>query len=749
MMEWEKTAAQDWSLPDYGRDENGRGPAIIATIETPLIPDLISITPPPPSTNPSPTNEGAPYEARYEQPTRSSQPSKKAPISGEPVDGFQQQAAHAAAPAFNDSPARKRWREGRKPDASIRLPEEINRAKPYFGEKTPSIALMKSLAHFRERDEVLKRIAQLTGVFMKRDSQHDQSLCIWGEPEQVRAAKTLLMRLLEWFYCQNPVDGQRSWAKIHPEYEQDIQKMLQVMAIKNEEASLRGKPTTTTSESQLTGFIVKRVYIWPKDGPTAQEELGNHLEKLDLIRKEFGVHMYLEEGSTDNICISGEKDTDMEQIIVRLQRLWKTTMAKTNTRIKAYIVEPPTKDIARNTVILVKTGKIALPFLHGTQHRLMRAKHNQKHDNTNDVQRNNSQLLLSSFQEALSHANLFAGYLRMRVHFGSFVLDRFRAADNGQKAYGLEEFREMVLLERARGRLVPGLKISGEQLLFRCMSATSVFEPVDSSYRLKELKGIIPTYSASFQFSGATNSPFRLEVDFRRRSTETEKVYHRWFKTHDEQSQNARVLPVQLGVMDFIRSDWQADIELFEPLHNDQMSDNLGSFLHSIRFDNKLRVHGMATNSRKKVLFNNDAPVSHFIEKSAIQLNVKGTKYVLELARFDRYTRRTLGWTTTPDVAWGATLFNPGWDAALGASIRSFATDPKDTARRVGDFETFFPRSAASLDGENEGFWEYLKLVHDLSGLLGLSKQEFERLSESSIKQGMAGLMDVELGMLF
>lgn len=198
------------------------------------------------------------------------------------------------------------------------------------------------------------------------------------------------------------------------------------------------------------------MYTWPKDGPTAQEELGNHLEKLDLIRKEFRVHVYLEEGSTDNICISGRKDTDMEQIIVRLQRLWKTTMAKTNTRIKAYIVEPPTKDITRNTVILVKTGKIALPFFHATQHCLLGAKHDQKRDNIDDVQRKNSQLLLSSFQEALSHANLFAGYLRMRVHFGSFVMDRFRAPDNDQKGYGLEEFREMVLLERARGRLVPG-----------------------------------------------------------------------------------------------------------------------------------------------------------------------------------------------------------------------------------------------------------------------------------------------------
>ena len=89
-----------------------------------------------------------------------------------------------------------------------------------------------------------------------------QSLLIWGEPEQVKAAKSLLMRLLELFYCQNPVDGQRNWARIHPECEQDIQKMLQALAIKNEEASLRGKPTIATSESHVSGiFIIRECFM--------------------------------------------------------------------------------------------------------------------------------------------------------------------------------------------------------------------------------------------------------------------------------------------------------------------------------------------------------------------------------------------------------------------------------------------------------------------------------------------------------
>jgi hypothetical protein len=198
------------------------------------------------------------------------------------------------------------------------------------------------------------------------------------------------------------------------------------------------------------------VYTWPSDGPTAQEELGNRLEKLDLIRTEFKAHLYLQEDSNDKICISGGSDADTEQIIIRMQALWKATMAKASTRIKAYIVEPTTKYTVREAVILVKSGNLALPFLHGAQQRPLEAKNHEKRENVDDIQRNNNQLLLSSFQKALSQANLFAGYLRMRVHFGSFVMDRFRGPSNGQKSYGLDEFREMVLLERSRGQLVPG-----------------------------------------------------------------------------------------------------------------------------------------------------------------------------------------------------------------------------------------------------------------------------------------------------
>lgn len=62
----------------------------------------------------------AQFEAITELPARPIQSPKQAPTSGEPVDDFQQQTAQTG-PTLNDSPGKKRWREGRKPDGMINI----------------------------------------------------------------------------------------------------------------------------------------------------------------------------------------------------------------------------------------------------------------------------------------------------------------------------------------------------------------------------------------------------------------------------------------------------------------------------------------------------------------------------------------------------------------------------------------------------------------------------------------------------
>ncbi|KAJ5777316.1 hypothetical protein N7520_000562 [Penicillium odoratum] len=735
-MEWEKTAALDWNLPAYGRIDSKR-PLSTISDEAATTPDLISTTPPPspPLPNENATHDNAPFPL----PSRLPFPTRQSVISGK-----QRMIEQRAAPETDDpqdNPAKRRWRQGQAADAVVRLPEEAVNTRFIHRNDATSNALVKSLADGKERGRVLERIAQATDTHIVPGFSGGRVLLIWGTAAQVAQAKAIISKMIEQIFCR--VDGRRRWSKIHPEYVEDLEKILLERAIKTHLASLREQPATDSPESPT-------VFNWPNDGPTIQEGLGNYLEKLDSIREEFQVHIYMEEASADKICISATVDTDMEQILARLQDLWKSTVAKLDTRIKAYILEPPSIDTMREKVVLVKSGRLALPLLQISQQHLLHESPQPQCVDIDVIRKKNNELLLSSFRNAFSKADLFAGHLRMRVHFGSFVMDRYREPGGGQKAFGLDEFRDMILLDRARGRLVPGLKISGEELISRCMSATSLFQPVNTSYTLSEIKDIMPTYAARFEFSGVTNSLFCLEVDFRRRSTEIEKGCHRWFNVHDEDNGQMRRLPLQVGVMNFLRSDWQGDIEIFEPLHNDQTNEKLVNFLHSIRFNNRPKMHGMATKPQKKVMCAPVAPLSGYTEKSAIQLLVKGTKYVFEMARFDRYTQSLGAWSSTPTVSWGASLFDPSWDAALGADIKSYATDPKYTANQLGPFECFFPpQNAPVTEGDNKGFLQYIEIVYKISDLLGLSEDEFEKLTEDSIKLRLAELIDVDLGMLF
>lgn len=188
---------------------------------------------------------------------------------------------------------------------------------------------------------------------------------------------------------------------------------------------------------------------------------------------------------------------------------------------------------------------------------------------------------------------------------------------------------------------------------------------------------------------------------------------------------------------------------MFEPLHGDEVQENLTEFLRTVRFDNRIRVHGMTVAPRRKVLFDPNSPVASFIEKASVQLKIKRTNYVFELARFDRYTRTPSGWTTVPTVSWGATLFDPNWDIVLGSGLNLDENSPKEPEKYVGHFRSFFPcKDRTGPDSEEHGFWELIGIVDKVSGLLGATEDAPEG-SSTDLGEMNSELLSAELGMLF
>lgn len=140
----------------------------------------------------------------------------------------------------------------------------------------------------------------------------------------------------------------------------------------------------------------------------------------------------------------------------------------------------------------------------------------------------------------------------------------------------------------------------------------------------------------------------------------------------------------------------------------------------------------MTAPPRRKVIFPDSAPVSRFIEKTAIRYRLKRTQYILEIARYDEYMRTAVPAfpgqnpptlmgriSEMPLTSWGASLFDSNWDNLLG----QHANLPAGLSTRyTPNLDTFFPPKVQSDTTESpQGFWEFIGLVKQVAGLLGSS----------------------------
>ncbi|KAJ5279779.1 hypothetical protein N7478_005151 [Penicillium angulare] len=749
-MEWENVAARGWALPGYGNEAGADPLTPNVPTATAISQNLVSPTTPYMITNRYITREEpSPLGPHVSRRTGEAVTLESVPQSRR----FQRvvEDRSRTSQLLEVSPAQRKWQEGHESDAVVRLPTRAPSIQQLLRRDTKSLELAANLSHSDGREKFLDKISQSTGTFIKQEP--GRCLRIWGDADSVAKTKKILQGLVDPFYEKtekNAPDARGHWLKIHPSGTTEVvEKKARIgRAMREAESELREEPKSGQIKNKASNY--RCMFIWPQDGPTLQESFGDKLEALDSIRKAFKVHVYLQKDVDDCITVCGSEETNMSFIAKQLREKWKAAVAKADIRIKVYLVELPKGSTMQSQVKIVKKKRFALPILHQRVPRSSPTTRKEEETITH-FQQKNDEILLRSFQKALSKAHFFAGRLRMRIHFGSFLMDHYRKPKDGESLYSLEEFQEMIMNERAIGRLVPGLKLSGEELLSRCLSASSLLESTSPLSTLSGIKTTFPTYSANFEFSGKTESQFRLEVDFKHRSLELEQQRHRWFKVHEE-AENPRRLVLQAGVMDFARCDWQGDIELFEPLNDDDIQVNLTEFLKTVRFDNRIHVHGMALVPRRKVLFDWKAPVASFVEKASVQLKIKGTSYVLEVARFDRYTSTSSGWerTASPTVTWGATLFDPYWDIVLGSGLNMEGNAPRRPEKYMGNFRSLFPpRANMSPDNDEGGFWDLIGFVDKVSELLSATKDVREGPSSDLDKDINPELLDVELGTLF
>ena len=204
------------------------------------------------------------------------------------------------------------------------------------------------------------------------------------------------------------------------------------------------------------------LFLWPVDELPIDSSLGPNLEEFDPIRREFQCHIHVYGEDREYIRVDGYDHDIMRTIVQRFRAKWAQLMATVNVKTKLYLAQPPSADAIRTEVNISRLshpgGGLAYAVTSLSGDHLRVAQLEQWTENSRMVRSKNDIRLCDTIENSLQGLRFMHGHVRMRINFGSFVLDTYRTAkpsDSKQK-HSFESFRQMLLLDKTKGHLIPG-----------------------------------------------------------------------------------------------------------------------------------------------------------------------------------------------------------------------------------------------------------------------------------------------------
>ncbi|KAL4886595.1 hypothetical protein BJY04DRAFT_228404 [Aspergillus karnatakaensis] len=717
-MDHEISGAQEWELPGYGVRKSVVRQAAAATApqkQQPL---------------PKPTNPELEIKPTPTVPAKPGSPPKtNAPIQGSTGSrgrgggrGMVVAGPSQARRLFKNSPSRMRWEKEDKPDSEF---VETAKSMGYGKEFAPNSGVLA----------VVRDISKRTDTNVKRPWQNERAIQIWGEPKQVAAAEKHLKDIIaKCTRLNNRINVKPQDPDKRKPKDQEVDKWRRINAYSTtKEAKTESVEKGEFFMSQLRqppepniSFPEQLFFLWPTNGPSLTDYLGPQLESLDLIRAQYGCHVFVPKDLPGHICALGHDHNAMKEMAERIRALWVEAMAKTNVKTKLYLVEPPVPSKMKNKIIVNKENQLHKPVLRGSH--LKGSELQLWQDRYALILSQNKSRIVAAVEECLKSITFVRGHLRLRVNLGTFCLDTYPTPDN-EKWYGFEEFGQILRHEQTKCHLFPGLKVGQADLLQRCSQASHLFEPCDNAST--SLESVRPTYSVNFEFLGADKSMLRMEAEFTKASGAREyaATERRWLRPRvDGQFTDMRP-PLHVAVVDFERSDWQIELKSFDFHQASTIDTALREFSHKIGFNCPEELDNMSAKPKRKVTFPSEPAVSRLVEKTALRFRLKGTQYIFEIARYDEYKRNNTpigtgmiigggGLSEVPYTSWGASIFLPAWDNLLGAH----ANLPLGRiANYAPSLAKFFPSSEplSTPEDQAKGFWKFVDLVKQAAGLLG------------------------------
>lgn len=188
--------------------------------------------------------------------------------------------------------------------------------------------------------------------------------------------------------------------------------------------------------------------------------LGPNLEDLDPIRREFQYPVYEYDEVPGYIRIDGYDQEAMRMIVQRLRTKWAELMASVNVKAKLYLAQPPSIEAMRPEVDILKLSQRGGGFAYASTSLygdlLGGAQRQQWTEKSREIKVKNDARLRGTVERCLQGLRFLRGHVRMRVNFGTFVLDAYRNPIGSKERHSFVEFRQMLLHDKTKGHLIPG-----------------------------------------------------------------------------------------------------------------------------------------------------------------------------------------------------------------------------------------------------------------------------------------------------
>ncbi|KAJ5489247.1 hypothetical protein N7539_004137 [Penicillium diatomitis] len=670
--------------------------------------------------------------------------------------------------------AETRYQDGPKPDCILKLGD-------LFGVDKASVAsLFPTTTSTAERNQDLERIARLTGAHIKPPVDSDTEISIWGTTVEVDAAKVNLQKLViryrdRLLASENRPSspdaravGPKLLARPRPQRRYQTrnkkpQPWSRLSAYHSIEQQNRKRAVMALAELRKAPYRLEKMnkllFLWPDDGPSPHEWLGDDLEKLDNLRLDLQCHVFVDARNERNIIVTSTDGFDTAHVVDVLRTAWKEATRDINMHIKKLLLAPMNEKGRAMGIVIAKGFAFSRPLPQASQ-----ACESSTADGDLsplvDIQcSRNGKITEECLRASISRINRYNDTLRLRFRFGTFVLEKYCYPENGTELFRPDEFEAMIGHTEARGRLAAGLKIDTSELLRRFRHANDVLEPINQERSLEELELMEPVHSATVEILRSPDSQCRLELYLNKiRSTgEVEIKGQRWFQARQGVDRLVAT-PLQLAMIDvnryliiehFLtrhplistpRADWQCTIESFKVVRDRDLTKAQQELASGIRFVSTCDNQNFGAAANMSIFVPRGTMDVRIVKKSALLFRVKKTNLTLELSRFDVYEK-----TSFLRTQYGATLHDPKWDTLM-EEITSAKSDSKPSP--TVSFEAFFPKPSDSTLGEDEanGLQYLLMTVQRLAELLGGPELG---LNKKARGEKMANLIDLELGTLF